>query len=134
MKHWALSAIVFFVLAGCGPSESELAAARNPNGLKADDVVAMVDESYGCESQSKFAQALEHRNKSEMNAWAKIVSNKPWCFSASNLKAGQTWTVLQIDGAIMQISQTTLAQYEIDPSRHNHSYWTATKWGAKASR
>lgn len=133
-RTWVVFTALATALAGCGQSEAGLSAARNPNELKADDVVAMGDDSYGCESQSQLAQALEHRNKSELTAWAKIVNNNPWCFYSPNLKAGQTWTVLQIDGAVMQIGQTTLAQYELDPSRHKRSYWTATKWGSKASR
>ncbi|WP_084545589.1 zinc-ribbon domain-containing protein [Cupriavidus malaysiensis] len=109
------------------------ATTGNELGIKADDVVKMDKASFGCEFEHKFAEAAEHYNQKEYSAWARIVNDAPWCFSGGALNPEQTWTVLQVRGRIMQISQTTLAQYKLDPSRHKHSYWTATFWATKAT-
>jgi hypothetical protein len=57
------------------------------------------------------------------------VNDDPYCFYSATLKPGQTWTVMQIKGNSMQIAQTTVNQYRLDPSRNKHQYWTATRWG-----
>lgn len=102
-----LLALLFVALSGCSRStESE---ASNPNRLRADQDVVMDQNSYGCESPSRFSKALEHRQKGEMHARSSIVTDKPACFYGAGLNAGQTWTVMQIRGDTMLIAQTTLS-------------------------
>lgn len=126
----ALTISVFMLaLAGCEQDESF----TNPSKLAADNVIFVDDASYGCEFESKFQQAVDHYERKELSAWSQIVNDAPWCFYGGSLRPGQTWTVLQIRGAVMQIAQTTSAQYDTDPTRYKHSYWTKTSWGKLAS-
>jgi hypothetical protein len=74
-------------------------------------------------------EAIKHRENGEFSAWARIVDNAPYCFNGASQKVGQTWTVLQIKGDTMQIALTTARQYEMDKSREQYAYWTATRWG-----
>jgi len=110
---------------------TETAAATPETPLRADDVVRMSHDSFGCEFESKFAEAVTHYTHKEMSAWARIVNDAPWCFSGIDLKSGQTWTILQVSGSTIQIAQTTVAQYEMDPTRYKHAYWTAAFWATK---
>lgn len=130
---FAGAAVVAFLAFGAiiAPSAEQKALKDNPAGLVAEDVVVMGKDAYGCEFQTEFAQAIDHYQKNEFSAWSQITNRSPWCFKASSLNPGQSWTVLQIRDNVMQISQTTLKQYQSDPDRHGHTYWTAAAWGAK---
>ena len=106
----------------------------DPNTIHADDEISMSPNAFGCEYLSKFAEAVQHYESRELSAWAAIVNDEPYCFSGISLKAGQKWTVVQVRGNLMQISQTTYEQYQTDPTRHGHSYWTQVAWGSKVSK
>lgn len=96
--------------------------------VRAEQEVKVDGGSYGCESPERFQQAADHFNRGEYSAYAKITMNKPFCFSGKYLENGQTWTVLQVRGDMVQIGQATLKQHENDPSLRGHSYWTLKKW------
>ena len=127
-QKWAISVtFVGIALSGCG--RKEVPEIWNPDRLHADQEVVMSSDAYGCESPVRFLEAMNHRDRHELSAWAEIVDDTPYCFYGADLKPGQTWTVMQIRGEAMQIAQTTTAQFEQDRSRYKHAYWTATKWG-----
>ncbi|MEM5314239.1 hypothetical protein [Paraburkholderia sp. JHI869] len=131
----AAAAAVIMVITACGVKvESPDGAQQLPESvIHADDVVTMSKSSFGCEFESNFSEALDHYLHKEFSAWAQITGESPWCFNGASLAKNQTWTVLQVRNNVMQIAQTTLHQYEADPSRYDHSYWTAVHWATKVN-
>ncbi|WP_176461050.1 zinc ribbon domain-containing protein [Janthinobacterium sp. PC23-8] len=133
---WAVAVLVVLFLGsaiifGIADSNKRKAIANDPNAIHADDVVSMMESSYGCEFPSAFSKALQHRDAGELTAWATIVNNDPFCFHGGNLKANQKWTVLQVKDNVMQISLSTAVQAQTDMKRSDHNYWTLVEWGIK---
>lgn len=126
-RYAELAAVI--VLAGCGPSAEEQARRDNPNGLRADQSIKMPIGSYGCESIEDLRRAIEHSERSEMEAAHRITNNMPFCFSGAGLDPKQTFTVLQVRGPLMEIGVTTLAQYDTAKDMYRRSYWTLAAWG-----
>lgn len=133
---WAVVVLValFFgsaIIAGILDSNKKNAIANDPNAIHAEDVVHMMESSYGCEFPNTFSKAISHRNAGELTAWAEIINDDPYCFFGKNLVQNQKWTVLQVKGSMMQISLSTPSQLETDTKRYRHNYWTLVEWGMK---
>lgn len=119
------------IIAGILDSNKKYAIANDPNAIHAEDVVSMMESSYGCEFPNTFSKAMSHRNAGELTAWAEIINDEPYCFFGKNLKSNQKWTVLQVRENMMQISQATPSQVAADSSRYGHKYWTLVEWSMK---
>lgn len=133
---WIVGALLalFFgsaIIAGILDSNKRSAIANDPNAIHAEDVVSMMESSYGCEFANTFSKAISHRNAGELTAWAEIINDEPYCFFGTNLKNNQKWTVLQVRDNMMQISQSTPSQVSADSKRYGHKYWTLVEWGMK---
>lgn len=124
-------AIVLFVgsaiLAGVLEARKASNIANDPNAIHADDVITLSDSAYGCQYESKFAEALRHYDAKELTAWAQIINDEPYCFYSHTATPGQKWTVLQVKDNVMQVTTTGIS----DTKRYGHNYWTLTTWGNK---
>lgn len=128
-KVWASAFIIF--LAGCDDTRQD---SENPKGLKADQYVVLKSSAYGCQYPSKFAEAIEHHNRDELTAWAKIVTDVPYCFSANDFSPSQRWVVLQIRGSAMEIGFASASDYsrlaKVDNKfKWDQKFWTLAEWG-----
>lgn len=119
-----VGAVVIFAVAVLLPSGSR--AGLDSAGLRADSLIVMNEDSYGCQSASRFAEAVTHQSKKEITAWRRIVDDRPACFNEKDVSAKQTWVVLRIDDSAMQIVRAN--------DRAGQSYWTATRWGLLAQK
>lgn len=95
-------------------------------GLRADSLIVMNEDSYGCESPSRFAEAVTHQSNKEITAWRRIVDDRPACFNERDAGAKGKWVVLHINDTAMQIVRAD--------DRAGRSYWTATRWGLLAQK
>lgn len=134
MTRKLIALLSLAALSAC--SDSSRREEDNPNHLRADMDVTMSAESFGCEFPERFTEALDHKARDEYSAWSAIVNDSPFCFSGADQMHGQTWTVMQIRGAVMQIglsgpsqSQEIMELPDGAPRRRGHYYWTATRWG-----
>ena len=95
-------------------------------GMKADSLIVMNEDSHGCESPSRFAEAVTHQSNKEVTAWRRIVDDRPTCFNERDTGAKQKWVILHINDTAMQIVRAD--------DRAGRSYWTATRWGLLAQK
>lgn len=133
-----LTLLVLLGLAACQQAAPPPVAAQddpmlNPRGVRADDVVTMAPESYGCDDQERFGQAIYRDLRREHALWSEVLGYGPACFYGRDLKPGQEFTVLTVEGALMLVAQRTVSQRASDPDRFGHRYWTSTRWGLPQS-
>src|SRR5471032_363753 len=134
MRKIAVTLLFFAAgISGCGDrSES----ATSNVGFKADDEIVLSGQAFGCDSQARLAEGLDHYNRQELSAWAQIVNDAPSCFGGDAF-VGIGWTVLQIRGAVMQLRASSTSQYQLLESvfhkRNSRidarsTYWTLVTW------
>lgn len=114
--------------------ESQTQAAPFASGVVANAVVSLNDKGWGCMVHTQVWRALHHHSLGETAAMDRIIFDSgDACLPWDRLTPGQTFTVLQVRGALAQIATTTPSQKALAAKSRlsnykDHAYWIPAHW------
>lgn len=94
--------LILISLAGC------FDASRPAHTIRAEQVVTLTGDAWGCESLVRLGRAAEHFNRNEYTAWAEELE-PPFCFNRPG-DPGE-WTVYEVNGGAIRVGKSTALQY-----------------------
>jgi hypothetical protein len=117
--------LIILTLAACSDAPSAPA-----HSFKAEQVVTLTENAWGCESYMQLGRAADHYNKGEYSAWAEEL-DPPLCFNGPE-DPGE-WTVYEVNGAAVRVGKATAQQYEAasklsPPYDLMRQYWVPSKF------
>jgi len=103
----------------------------NSIGLAEGDEVIFLSGGWGCEYISRFDDMYKHQSSGRKVALADDLRRAwPLCITSSRVEAGQSFTVLEINGDIARFSASTPDQIALASKGgyEKFSYWTRAEW------
>lgn len=98
---------------------------------KAEDLVHLDAEAFGCVTPSDFDRAYTSYTQAEYATWALMITRK-YCFAQMDLSQDISWTVMQVSDDLMQIGLKRATEYSKAPDIGQSTYWTQTGWAYPA--
>jgi len=98
---------------------------------KAEELVHLDAEAFGCVTPSDFDRAYTSYTQAEYATWALMITRK-YCFAQIDLRQDISWTVMQVSDELMQIGLKRATEYSKAPDIGQSTYWTQTSWASPA--